>query len=90
MVKADNSAEVFKCDILYIAKPRLETLSVMSEKFSGKNVLIVTEEGNLESGSCINFINEGGKLKFELSKSKITKQGLKMSSDLEKIAVVKN
>ena len=90
VVRALNSEDVFKADIIFVSKDKNSSLGSLVEKFAEKNVLLVTEsDGATEGGASINFLLVDGKLKFEASRKNIAKQNLKISSDFEKIAIMK-
>jgi len=54
-------------------------------------VLIVSDSpGTIKDGSCINFILQNGKLNFEISKTNIEKQGLKVTANLLSLGIKVN
>lgn len=83
----DNS----RYHIIIIAKSQSSKLDECVKKYSGKGVLIVTEEyKNAEHGSTINLITTNNKVRFELNQTSARNAGLKVSSTLANLAVVVN
>ncbi|MFW5759690.1 MAG: YfiR family protein [Cyclobacteriaceae bacterium] len=85
-----STNEVSTCDILFIPGKFSNMAADAINKLAGQNTLIITEkEGMIAEGSGINFILVENKLKFELSKSNLDKAGLKVSSQLIQMAILK-
>ncbi|MEA3444035.1 MAG: YfiR family protein [Bacteroidota bacterium] len=83
--------EIENCHILFVVPDESTKLSAAQKKLVNNPTLFVTDKkGMAKSGSAINFIEKNGKLKFELNKSNATKKGLKVSTDLEKLAIIVN
>ncbi len=81
-------ASIENCHILYIPANFTGNLSDVLGQTKGRNMLVVTEKaGMLKQGSAINFVVVDSKIKFELSTSNAEKRGLKVSSELEALAV---
>lgn len=86
----NNPGEIGKCDILFVPGNYSNLASAAIEKLTGQNTLIITEkEGMIDQGSGINFVLVENKLKFELSKTNLDKAGLKVSSQLIQMAILK-
>jgi hypothetical protein len=76
-------AELTGCHILYIPGNKTEILKQLAEKTKESNVLIVTDiKDACLNGSCINFVNTGGKISYEISRTNIESHGLKVSGEL--------
>lgn len=90
VVKEYSSASgAGECNILFLAKGKTSELSAASSISKSKNILIVTESpGAAKSGSTINFVQDGGKIRFEMSKKTASAQKLKISSELQKLAIM--
>jgi len=59
------------------------------QKVDTQSVLVITEQSGLGAqGSCVNFITKEGKLAFELNQSALTKQNLKASIELTRLATM--
>lgn len=79
-----------ECDILFIPQDQSSNASQAINLFRGKNTLIITEnKGLAEQGSGINFVLVDNRLKFEINKSAIEASGLKVSSQLLQMGIVK-
>jgi hypothetical protein len=86
-----NLNEAGMCHILFIAGNKSDQLSEALSKMAGKSSLIITEKkGSVESGSCINYLLDGEKIKFEISKKNIEKRGLKVSGTLLNLGISVN
>lgn len=85
-----NSMEkVGSCHILYIAANESDKINQIVGATKGSPVLIVTDEpGMAQKGSVINFVEVGGKIKFELNQQTAESRGLKVSSSLTTLAIM--
>jgi hypothetical protein len=82
--------DIGKCHILFVAYGKSKDVGAAAAKAAANKTLIISEKkGTLDEGSTINFILMEDKLKFELKASNATKQGLKIHSNLENMAVAK-
>lgn len=90
LVKKFNSAtEIEKCHLLYLTRSKSNELSDVLKKTKSGGTLVVTEqEGLVDKGAGINFVVRDNKQKFELNTKSLTGQKLKVSSNLEALAVV--
>lgn len=76
------------CNILFIGESKKKEISNASTSLKGKGVLIVTESsGAINSGSIVNFVQRNGRVAFQLNLPEADKQGVKISSELQKLAV---
>jgi hypothetical protein len=86
-----NPDEITACNILFISQKSLYPLEAILSKINSKNTLTVSEaNGYALQGSCINFVVVNDKLKFETSLTAINSAGLKVSSQLLKLAIIVN
>jgi len=86
-----NATDVDNCHVVFIPSNKSNLLGELSTKFGNKPVLIITEKTGLgKQGSNINFVLIDGKLKYELNKEAIEKTGLKVSTELTKLAIMIN
>jgi hypothetical protein len=92
LVKTFNSIdEIDNCHILYVPASKSSSLAQIIEKLSGKSVLVVTDkEGLATQGSCINYIKDGDRIKYELNKKNIEKRGMVVSSNLVTLGISVN
>jgi hypothetical protein len=90
IVKQFSSAsEVEDCHILYISESASSKLSSIVSDIGDKPVLIVSDTpGMAKKGSVINFIEEEGKIKFELNQKYAESRGLKVSGSLVSLAIL--
>ena len=84
VVKVFSTAdEIDNCHILFIASGKSSALPSAIQKSSGRSTLIITDKDGLaRQGACINFVTDGSKLNYEISKQNIEKNGLSVSSSL--------
>lgn len=87
--KFNTLSEVSSTDILFVSQTNKEPLKSLTNLTAQNNTLLITEkEGLGMAGSSINFIERNGKLAFELNKSSIEKAGLKVSTELARLAII--
>lgn len=87
--KINAVADIRKCHILFIPSSQSDKLSEVLQRVASKSILVMTEQPGLGGlGSCVNFITKDGKLAFELNQSALTKQNLKASMELTRIAIM--
>lgn len=85
-----NASEAKNCHILFVAKNKAAEISKATALSKTHNFLVITETANATTkGSTINFVADAGKIRFELSQSAVSSQGLKISSELQKLAIIK-
>jgi hypothetical protein len=85
----NSLAEIEKCNILFISKNVKIPLADILAKSDLKKTLIVSEKVHYaEQGAGINFVILDKKLKFEVNKKAMTEAGLKVSSQLLKLAII--
>lgn len=89
-VKIFNSVgDIAKCHILFIPGAKSSFISQLTKKVGKKSTLIIGEKDGLtQKGAAINFVLKDNKQKFELSKKNAAKHKLKVSSSLEKLAII--
>lgn len=86
----NNTSEIKNCHILFVANNKKGDISKVTSLANNKKFLVITETPDATSqGSTINFVEANGKVKFELSRSAAVSQGLKISSELQKLAIIK-
>jgi hypothetical protein len=88
--KIGNANEINDQHMLFIASNKSRELGDIISKIGTKPMLIITESsGLIEKGSAINFVVVDNKQRFELKRENLTDKGLKISSELEKFAIMK-
>jgi hypothetical protein len=87
--KLSSPAEASSCSLVYLSKNKSRDFDELKTAISGKHVLTITDGSSLGSkGSCLNFKEVDGKLKFELNQAALSASELKVSSQLTSIAIV--
>ncbi len=87
--KMSASADFGACQMVFVSEGQSSSIATIAGKLQGKPVLLVSESpGAAKKGSGINFVIVDDKMKFELNKAAVEKQGLKVSGDLTKLAIV--
>lgn len=83
-----SSSEIDKAHILFVTEEKSSQVSSLVSKFKSKSTLIVTEKsGYLNKGAIINFVLDGSKQSFEISKSNAKKHNLVIASKLTSLAI---
>lgn len=78
------------CHIIYVAANKNADLSKVIQKYKQQAVVVVADTpGAIQKGAAINFAFIGGKQKFELRKTNIEKNGLKVNSQLINLGIEK-
>jgi hypothetical protein len=89
VTKINNVAEIRKCNILFIPTAKSPQIAEVLAKITTQSILVVTEEQGMGAkGSNVNFVTKDGKLAFELNQNATTKQGLKVSNELSRLAIL--
>jgi hypothetical protein len=90
VVKVFNSVnEIGKCNMLFIPTSQSDQIDLVKSRLSNSATLIISEKNGLgRKGSGINFVVENGRWRFELNRSVVENQNLKVSSELDKLAIV--
>lgn len=89
VTKIKAASEIRKCNMLFLPAAKSAAISEVMEKVNTQSILVVSEEVGLGvKGSDINFIVKDGKLAFELNQASVNKQGLKVSNELTRLAIL--
>lgn len=89
ITKIKSPSEIRKCNILFVPTSKSGDIAEIMDKINSQSILVVTEEPGLgQKGSDINFIVKDGKLAFELNQASVNKQGLKVSNELSRLAIL--
>lgn len=91
VAKLEDISKIEGVDVLFLSKKSSNLCSKVSSTACDQNILVITEmkASNLICPS-INFIEEQGKLKFEIYTSVTDKCGLMVSEQLKKYAIIKS
>jgi hypothetical protein len=89
VTKINNVSEIRKANMLFVPSARAADIDGVVAKVGNLSILIITEEPGLGvKGSDINFIVKDGKLAFELNQPAMTRQNLKASTELSRLAIM--
>jgi hypothetical protein len=89
VVSANDVNEVNNAHVLYLSSNKSREFDVVKEKFTGKSTLMITDKSGLgRKGSCINFQEINGKLKFEINQESIKGNNLKVSNQLSSMGIL--
>ena len=81
--------QIDHCQILLISEAHKASLEQILSVMKKKNVLIIGEsEGFAEEGAAIDFVLKNGQIKFQINRRAIKQSGLRVSSQLLKLALL--
>jgi hypothetical protein len=87
VVRTDSLSKPTGCQILFISRSERDHAAQVLAAVRESPVLTVADTpGFLEQGGIINFLLEGGKVRFEINKEAADKAGLTISSKLLQLA----
>jgi len=90
VVKFSDLANLKNTNILFVPQKMTADLGEIINNVSTKEILVISEKKTKEQmGASINFIEEGGKMRFEVYVEVFAKTDLKMSEQLKKYAIIK-
>ena len=81
-----DPSEAAGCNLVYI--PENNSRSLKSVSGLAKTLVVTEKAGMAKSGSDINFVQQNGKIRFEMNKASLEKSQLKVSSQLMSLAIV--
>ncbi|MFT4806066.1 MAG: hypothetical protein ACJAT1_001447 [Marivirga sp.] len=83
IVYFNKVSDVKPTQVMYLADNQSGKFDEIKNIVSGKPTLLITDGASLgKDGSCINFRNDSGKLKFEINEASVSANKLKVSSQL--------
>jgi hypothetical protein len=90
VIQESRHAEALaNCQIVFVSKSEAGRLDQVFSKLDSKPVLTVSENpGFAERGGIINFYRERGKVRFEINPDAAEKNGLKVGSQLLRVAKI--
>jgi hypothetical protein len=88
VLEAETVSQIGKTQIVFVADNKSSLLEELTKATSGKPVMIVTErEGLHKKGAGVSFfVNDQGKLNFDLNMTEMAKRELSMSKSLTSLA----
>lgn len=82
-----TAQEVRHCHLFFVAPDTERYLGLIRGKFPGRGIVFVGDSSSfLASGGTINFLIEDNKVRFEMSRKASEEAGVKVSSQLLKVA----
>jgi hypothetical protein len=85
----DSTAGIDGCNIIYVPSSESGKISEIVSSTQNQPVLIVTDKPGLAGkGAAINFVDDEGKIKFELNQQNAESRGLKISGSLASLAII--
>ncbi len=88
VTKIQSPAEIKKCNVLFVPAGKSKLIAEVLGKVGNQSILVITEEVGLGAkGSNINFIIKESKLVFELNQESLSRQNLKASNELSRLAI---
>lgn len=90
VVKEMSASDDFSgVSIIFVAASSANQISTLQPKAASAKALLVSEKGGMaKKGADISFFIQDEKLKFELNKNSIENKGLKIATELLRLAVV--
>lgn len=83
----NNLNEIGQCHMLVMSASMNNKIAAVVNKIKGKHTLLVSEGNGLAGkGAHISFVENGGKLSFEINKTVINQMSLKVNSQLFALA----
>ncbi len=87
----DFSGSMTGLNLLFLSKSNNDQFEALNKEASANSVVLVTEsQGMAKRGAAINFINPGGKLKFEMNPASIAASGVTASGSIKSLAILVN
>ncbi len=92
VVKTVKSAnEIGDAHIVYLPENQSASAKEVVNTTANKSVLVITDkEGLSKEGSDINYIKDGGRVKYEINRAAIEKKGMSVSNSLISLGVPVN
>lgn len=88
VTKIESPEQIQKCNVLYLPSAKSKLITEVITKIGDRSILLITEEPGMGvKGSNINFIVKDGKLTFEMNKVTMTKQNLRATTELSRMAI---
>lgn len=88
VVRINSVSDIKPYHIVFLANSKNSIFPDVLAKVTGQPILLVTEQEGLGSkGSNINFVIRDGKLGFEINQASLSKQNLKVSNEINRLAI---
>ena len=90
IVKFSELSNLKNTNILFVPQKMTTDLGNITSNVNTREILVISEKKkNDQKGASINFVEQGGKMRFEVYESILAKTALKMSEQLKKYAILK-
>jgi hypothetical protein len=90
VLKSHNPEDTLKADMVFIPATYPGKPASLLAALSGRPVITVGESPDfLTAGGIINFVRQGNKIRFEINPQAAQRSGLKISSQLLRLAIIK-
>jgi len=87
--KFNSTSGIDECHIIYVSSSSSNKIDEIIASTHEQPVLIVTDKPGLANkGAAINFVDQGGKIKFELNQHNAEARGLKVAGSLVSLAII--
>lgn len=87
VLRIDRDSAVQYLHLLFVARSEQRHMYYLLSQAEGYPVLLVTDSPHgLDAGSVINFVVEGNRVSFDISRIAAERQGLQLSAQLLKVA----
>lgn len=87
--KYASISDIDDCNILFVSNNVIDQLVQIAELTAAKPILIITDTPKMATkGSVINFVETGGRIKFELNQSTAESRSLVISGSLISLAIL--
>ena len=91
VLRFETEEDITPCQILFIPAAQSDKLESILERFKSlKTLTIAEDEGMAKKGAAVNFVEVGGKIRFEMNTDALEKTGITASSKLKNIAILVN
>jgi hypothetical protein len=88
--KITSLDQINKCHIIYIPESKTSQINEIKNKLSSSSTVIISDNpGAIAKGAGINYVVNSGKQVFEISKSNLEKQNIKVGADLLSLGIQK-
>ena len=83
----NNIQDSCSCQIVFVSESAITKISEIISKLGNQPILTIGDTPQLcEQGIMINFFMQSGQIKFEINTKRLGNSGLKVSSQLQKLA----
>ena len=90
VVKFSDLSKLKNTNVLFVPQKMTADLGDIANRVDASEVLVISEKKKEDQdGASINFIEQSGKLRFEVYEEVFTRTDLKMSEQLKKFAIIK-